>query len=137
MRISKRKARKEALINGFRSNFEFDIAKYLEKNGVDFKYEVRKLSYIVPETKRTYTPDWQLKGNEKIIYESKGRFSSADRKKMLLVRKSNPDIIIRMIFQNPDVRISKASKTTYADWCDKNNIEWCDFRKGIPKGWLK
>ena len=137
MRISKRKARKEALINGYRSNFEFEIAKYLDREGIAFDYEKHKLSYIVPETKRTYTPDWELKGNEKIIYESKGRFSGADRKKMLLVRECNPDITIRMIFQNSDVRISKASKTTYADWCDKNGIEWCDFRRGIPKTWLR
>lgn len=137
MRISKRKARKEALLHGFRSNFEFEIAKYLERNGVDFGYEELKLSYIVPETKRTYTPDWRINKDTQIVYESKGRFSSADRKKMLLVRKCNPNIIIRMIFQNSSVRISKSSDTTYADWCDKNGIEWCDFRHGIPKGWLK
>jgi hypothetical protein len=137
MRISKRRARKDALINGFRSNFEYEIAKYLDRNGVDFGYEELKLKYVVPETKRTYTPDWRINTDTSIVYESKGRFSSSDRKKMLLVRECNPNIIIRMIFQNPDVRISKASKTSYADWCDKNNIEWCDFRKGIPKGWMK
>jgi len=137
MRISKRKARKKALIEGFRSNFEHDIAKYLDKNGIDFEYESLKLSYIVPETKHTYTPDWQINHDTSVVYESKGRFSAADRKKMLLVRKHNPNVVIRMIFQNSDVRISKASKTSYADWCNKNQIEWCDFRKGLPKTWLK
>lgn len=28
-----------------------------------------------------------------------------------------------MVFQNPQRRISKASKTTYAGWCENNNFE--------------
>lgn len=134
---TKRKSRKEALAKGFRSNFEYEIAKYFERNGIEYEYEQKRLKFVVPETKRTYTPDWEIKGKQNIVYESKGRFSSADRRKMLLVIKDNPEIKVRMIFQNSTIRISKSSKTTYADWCDKNGIEWCDFRLGIPKGWIK
>lgn len=137
MRISKRHARKQALIEGFRSNFELSIAKWLESKGIPYQYEKLKLKYTVPETQRTYTPDWQITSTPDIIYESKGRFTSVDRKKMLLVRKSNPQITIRMIFQNASVRLSKKSKTTYAEWCDKNNIEWCEFKSGLPKAWVK
>ena len=137
MRISKRLARKKALINGFRSNFEYEIAKFLDSRGIPYQYEKLRLHYIVPETKRAYTPDWIINENPDIVYESKGRFTSADRKKMLLVRKANPAVTIRMVFQNSDVRISKSSKTSYADWCNKNGVEWCDWRKGLPKGWLK
>lgn len=137
MRISKRHARKQALIEGFRSNFELSIARWLEAKGISFQYEKTRLKYVVPETQRTYTPDWQINQNSDIIYESKGRFTAADRKKMLLVRKSNPQITIRMIFQNASVRLSKKSKTTYAEWCDKNDIQWCEFKVGLPKSWLK
>ena len=129
--------RKEALAHGFRSKFEYDISKYLKEKGISYEYEKRKLKYTVPETIKSYTPDWQFADQSNVIYESKGRFTGIDRAKMLLVRESNPEITIRMIFQNSSVKISKNSKTTYAAWCDKNGIEWCDFRKGIPKIWLK
>ena len=132
-----RKYRQQAKKAGFRSKFEYDIAKYLEKNKISFKYEVCKLTYIVPETKRSYLVDWLIGDDPSFIYESKGRFTAADRKKMLLVKQCNPTKTIRMIFMNPSVRITKTSKVTYGDWCDKHGIEWCDWRKGLPKAWLK
>jgi hypothetical protein len=135
MRISKRQARKEALSKGYRSNFEYDIAKYLTALKVDFEYEKERIKYVVPETTKTYTPDWLING---VLYESKGRFTAVDRKKMLLIRNSNPDLPIRMIFQNSQVRLSKISKTTYAEWCEKNHIEWADWRdKRKIERWFK
>lgn len=135
--MSIRKYRKQAKQAGYRSKFEFDIAQYLKKNKIEFQYEQCKLSYIVPETKRTYLADWLIGDDPNIIYESKGRFTAADRKKMLLVKQANPNHTIRMIFMNPSVKITKTSKVTYGDWCNKHGIEWCDFRKGLPKSWLK
>jgi hypothetical protein len=38
-----------------------------------------------------------------------------------------------MVFQNSKGKIRKGSKTTYADFCDKNNIVWAD--KTIPTAW--
>lgn len=137
MRISKRKARRKAIEAGFRSKFEQEIAEWFAEEGINFKYEGMKVQYTVPETKKTYTPDWMLDACPGVIYESKGRFTSYDRQKMLLVRKSNPNLVIRMIFQNANVRISKTSKTTYADWCNKNQIEWCEWNGGLPKKWIK
>ncbi len=121
----------------FRSKFEEQIANYLTKRNIHFEYESCKLSYIVPETKRNYLPDWLIGTNKNIVFESKGRLTSADRKKMLLVKENNPEIEIRFIFMNSDVKIRKGSKTSYGDWATKNGFEWCDFRKGIPKQWLK
>lgn len=132
-----RRARKEAYANGYRSKFELDIAKWFDKNGVKYEYEKCRIKYFVPETVKTYTPDWSLVGQGNILLESKGRFTSCDRKKMLLVIRSNPTLTIRMLFQNASVKLSKTSKTTYGDWCDKNKIEWADWRKGFPKAWLK
>ena len=65
--------------------------------------------------------------------ELKGRFTIADRKKHLWIRDST-DYDIRFCFQNARVKIRKNSKTSYADWCMKNNFEWCD--KKIPKDWM-
>ncbi len=40
-----------------------------------------------------------------------------------------------MVFQNPNGKIRKGSKTTYANFCDKHEILWAE--KQIPKEWLK
>lgn len=126
MRITKRFARKEASDNGFRSKFEFDFWKQLQALKLKADYETEKLKFTVPETIKTYTPDWVI--GDKIYIETKGRFSAPDRKKILWVLKSNPDVTIYMLFQNSKVTLSKKSATTYAAWCDKNNIPWADIR---------
>ena len=89
-----------------------------------FKYEEEKLPYIYPETKKTYLPDFT---KEHIIIEAKGRFTAADRKKMLLVQEQYPDRIILMVFGRAANTLSKKSKTTYGEWCTKNNISWVDI----------
>ena len=33
-----------------------------------------------------------------------------------------------MVFQNPNIKINKGSKTSYADYCDKNNIKWMNYK---------
>lgn len=132
-----RKYRQQAKKAGYRSKFEHTIATYFQNNKIPFSYESHKLQYTVPETPRTYIADWNINNSTNILYESKGRFTAADRKKMLLVMRSNPFITIRMIFQNASVKITKTSKITYGQWCDKHGIEWCDWRKGFPKAWLK
>lgn len=90
----------------------------------DFKYEEEKLPYIYPETKKTYLPDFT---KDNIIIEAKGRFTAADRKKMLLVKEQYPDRIILMVFGRSENTIAKKSKTTYGDWCTKNNLSWVDI----------
>jgi hypothetical protein len=55
--------------------------------------------------------------------------------KHLLVKTSNPELDIRILFQTPNNKITKNSKTTYADWADKNGYLWA--AKEIPKEWLE
>lgn len=143
--MSLRRSRKEAYSKGFRSKFELDVSKWFEENKLEVVYEPCKVKYTVPESLHSYTPDFQPRGSgtksdlgRTIFFEAKGFFSLADRKKMLYVIKSNPDMIFKMILQNSSMKISKRSKTTYADWCDKNKIEWCDWKdKTKLKGWCK
>lgn len=118
------------LVVEYRSKYEASIAKNSPK---DVKYESVKLKWTPPVKVRTYTPDWVLPNG--IIVESKGRFLSADRTKMVEVIKQNPDRDIRMLFMNASVKLSKKSKTTYGDWCDKNNIKWAEGDK-MPTAWL-
>ena len=95
------------------------------------EYEKHKIPYI-PKPK-TYTPDFRLSNG--IYVETKGRFLPSDRAKHLLVREQHPDLDIRFVFSNSRQKLSKKSKTTYADWCYKHNFEFADGT--IPWRWIK
>jgi hypothetical protein len=122
-----------AIKNGYRSGLEDKISDQLEALSVPFDYEKLKISYEVNET-RTYTPDFKILANG-IIIESKGRFVASDRKKHLLVQKQRPEYDIRFVFSNSRAKISKRSKTSYADWCIKNGFMFAD--KLIPEQWIE
>jgi hypothetical protein len=81
---------------------------------------------VVPEQNRSYLADFNTK---KVIFETKGRLTSDDRKKMLLVKEQNPEYTIVMVFSQPGNKIRKGSKTTYIDWCEKNGLLWMDYKK--------
>lgn len=118
---------------GYRSGLEDKIAKQLEEAGIKVEYETTKIKYVKPSTNHTYTPDFVLPNG--IIVETKGRFVAADMKKHLLIKQQHPDLDIRFVFQRSQNTIRKGSKTTYADWADKNGFKYAD--KEIPDKWLK
>jgi hypothetical protein len=70
-----------------------------------------------------------------MFIETKGRWTTADRQKMKHVLASNPGIDIRIVFQNPNQRLSKTSKTTYEDAARKMGIVHV-AKKDIPFEWL-
>lgn len=115
--------------SNFRSGFEEKVARQLSSLGVAFSYETQKLPYVL---EKQYTPDFILPNG--IFIEAKGYWEPSDRTKHLAVRVSNPEADIRFCFQNSNLTLNKKSKTTYADWCDKNNFLWC--HKTIPMNWL-
>lgn len=117
---------------GFRSGLEEQIAHQLEQNGINPNFETIKLPYIVNKN-CTYTPDFPV--GKRIIIETKGRFLTADRMKMLLVKEQHPEYEFRFVFSNANARISKVSQTTYARWCEKNGFKWAN--KMIPDEWIK
>lgn len=122
---------------GFRSGLEEKISKQLESLNVSYRYEAEALPFVQPEKNRKYTPDFFIydeEDNLKLIIESKGRFTVADRQKMLWIKKQYPDSDIRMVFSNSKTKISKGSKTTYGMWCEKNGFIYAD--KLIPREWL-
>lgn len=129
--VSKRRA--HAIKNGYRSGLEEDLAESLRARGVKYTYEETKIKYIQPATEHQYTADFELENG--IIIESKGRFLVADRKKHLLIKRQQPHLDIRFVFSNSKQKISKASRTTYADWCNKNGFLYAD--KEIPDSWIK
>ena len=117
---------------GYRSGLEELVAKELRLAGIDPKYESTKLPYEVHKS-HTYTPDFPV--TDTIIIETKGRFLTADRMKMLEVKRQYPDIDFRFIFTNSNSRISKLSKTTYAKWCQNNGFKYAD--KHVPLEWIE
>ena len=121
-----------AAIYGFRSGLEMQIDESLKQQGIDGEYEKHIIKYVKPETTHKYHPDFKLPNG--IFVETKGRFLTADRKKHLLIKAQHPELDIRFLFQNSKARISKASKTTYADWCIKYGFKFAD--KEIPADWL-
>jgi len=114
----------------FRSKLEEQVASLLEGLGVSYEYESEKLSYTI---EHNYTPDFILPNYTYL--EAKGYWDSADRRKILAVKKANPQIDLRMVFQSPYNTISKKSKTTYAKWCEKHDIPWTSYHN-IPLDWL-
>ena len=137
MKKNKFSVRALARKHGYRSGLEDKISEQLKTTDKVWSYESEKLKYTIPERQATYTPDFILikKNGEKMYIETKGRFTAVDRKKHLLVKLSNPDIDIRLLFQTPNNKITKNSKTTYADWADKNGYLWA--AKEIPSSWLE
>lgn len=117
----------------FRSGLEKRTADWLKAKKVAFDYEKLRLPYLVSET-RTYTPDFQILSNG-IIIETKGRFLPSDRKKHLLIKEQYPELDIRFVFSNPNAKIRKGSKTSYADWCDKHGFLYA--QEVIPTEWIK
>lgn len=120
------------LTYGFRSGLEETIAAQLKSAGIDPKFETLKLPYRV-EKNHTYTPDFPV--GKKIIIETKGRFQTADRMKMLEVKKQHSEYEFRFIFTNSKAKISKVSMTTYGKWCEKNGFKYAD--KVIPDEWIQ
>ena len=114
----------------YRSKLEERIAELLDTLHISYEYESIKVPYTI---QHNYLPDFVLPNH--IYLEAKGYWEPSDRRKVLAVKRDNPDIDLRMVFQAPYNKISKKSKTTYAQWCEKHDIPWTHFHN-IPLDWL-
>lgn len=117
----------------FKSRWERTIATELEKYKIPLQYEVDRLSYTIPESVHTYRPDFKI--SDTLYIEAKGIWDRKDREKILLIKQQYPKVTVCMAFQNANQKIYKRSKTTYAEWCEKNDIKWC--HQGIRSEWLE
>ena len=133
---SKGKLRQSEVLlkHGIRSGLEDVICQELTAKGIPYKYEELTLQYTQPAKRRKYTPDIVLE-NSGIVIEIKGRWVTADRQKIAMVKQQYPEIDLRMVFSNSKTKISKQSSTTYGSYCDKLGIPYAD--KTIPDDWLK
>jgi len=117
----------------YRSGLEDRIARELAYAGITAQYESTRISYLMPESTHTYTPDFLLPNG--IYIETKGYFSPEDRKKHLLIKEQHPDLDIRFVFSSSRTKLRKGGKLTYGDWCKKNGFLFAD--KHIPTAWTK
>ena len=122
----------------YRSKFEQRLAKDLRERGVKFTYEEYSYEYEEPLRKNRasckscgskdlvrqawYTPDFFL---SRYIIEAKGRFTAADRRKILAVRECHKELKDKLVmcFMRNN-KIHKRSKVTYADWCEEHGVEY-------------
>ena len=96
------------------------------------KYEALKIEWE-DLMYRTYTPDFVLPNG--IIIETKGRFTSDDRRKHTLIKRQHPKLDIRFVFESSRRKLSKGAKTTYGIWCERNKFLFAD--RVVPLEWLK
>ena len=130
--LTNSKKRQIALKHGFRSGLEEEIHQQLVKAGIEFGYEQDTLPYEQPAKTRSYTPDFTLANG--VYVETKGYMPLDARQKLVWVKESNPDIDLRIVFQYPNAKIYKGSKTTYAMWAEKNGFPWA--AKQVPEEWM-
>lgn len=119
--------------HGFRSGLEERNAELIRSRGLPVLFETFKIPYVVPASKRSYTPDFLLPNG--IIIETKGIFDATDRAKHLIIQEMWPELDIRFVFYSARAKIAKGSKTTLADWADKYGYRYAE--KLIPEAWLK
>jgi hypothetical protein len=131
-KVIKRNSKWVAKKHGFKSGLEESISNQIDSKGIKVEYETEKVSYSIPASEHTYHPDFLLPNG--IFVETKGRFVIADRKKHILIKAQHPELDIRFVFTNSRNKINKSSKTTYADWCEKNGFKYAD--KHIPEEWF-
>jgi predicted nuclease of restriction endonuclease-like RecB superfamily len=118
----------------YRSGFEAAVASALVEAGALFEHENDHLFYEVP---RMYVPDFTITTSSgKTLYiEAKGYFPAEDRQKMAEVKRANPALDLRIVFQRPHTKLSKARGAwTYATWADRHSILWAEG--SVPDEWL-
>jgi len=122
----------------YRNRFEQKTAEDLNGKNVTFEYESERLPYIV---EGKYTPDFiiKAKNGRKIYIETKGNGLSFDghaKRKMIAVKKANPDLDIRMLFYSDGKCGPKRKDGTFmrqSDWAIRYGFPYAI--KDIPDEW--
>ena len=121
-----------------RSGFERKVMSNLTKSGIKYRYEPYSLTYAVPARDGKYNPDLEFGDAIQgcgFLVEIKGKFTSKDRTKHLGVRKANPGVEVRFLFQRDNWLTSKHKKR-YSDWCIDNGFEYF-IGTSVPNEWTR
>ncbi len=115
----------------FRSGLEERVYDSAMARGRELDYEPQDpiIRYVVPAR---YIPDFRLPNG--VFVETKGWLRPRDRAKMARVRKENPTLDIRFVFQRANSRIGKSSNSLmYWEWAEKHGFPWAEG--DIPDEW--
>jgi hypothetical protein len=114
----------------FRSKFEKRVWENRGERKLDYEPQKPVISYNTPAR---YIPDFRLSNG--IFIEAKGYFDSRSRGKMLRVKKQNPSLDIRFLFQRANNRITKSTNSMmYWQWAEKHGFLWAEGEM-IPEEW--
>lgn len=119
----------------FRSKLEATVQATFKKMGLTLQYEGVKIPYVVPARPANYHPDfiWTKKDGSLLFIEVKGYLRPADRVKLRLVKKTNPELDLRLLFaQNNMV---SGTQLRYSDWAEKNDFPYAIGE--VPASWFK
>lgn len=114
-------ARRHASLAGLKSILEVRTKAWLEEHSIPHSYETQRWVYQYAPQK--YKPDFLVPN---FVIECKGKMTREVRKKLLAIIKSNPDKKLHLVFERPQNKIDRGSKTTYAMWAEKHGIKWSD-----------
>ena len=83
------------------------------------KYEVTTVQY--QQKPQKYTPDFTRK---KVHLEYKGAFDAKARTKMVAVKRCNPKLDIRLVFEKPNNKLYSGAKMRYWEWAVQKGFKW-------------
>lgn len=88
------------------------------------------IRYVVPAR---YIPDFVLPNG--IFIEAKGWLRPRDRAKMARVKKENPELDIRFVFQRANSKVGKSPNSLmYWQWAERYGFPWAEG--SIPEEWF-
>ena len=126
----RKEAMKYAAMAGMRSMGEVQCAANMDAAKIKYKYEEKILEYQHEPQK--YTPDFVLPNG--MIVEFKGKMTAETRKKMLSIKRSNPELTIGIVFQYANNKLSaRPNSTRYWEWAESNGFLWSESY--VPKAW--
>lgn len=119
----------------FRSKYEKTVHGNIptkQRKTVEYEPQHPAINYNTPSR---YIPDFRL-GNG-ILVECKGYFDARARGKMLRVKKQNPTLDIRFLFQRANNRITKSlNSLMYWQWAERHGFQWAEGEE-IPQSWYE
>ena len=120
---------------GYRNQFEAQVAQHLTQQGVTYDYEPKRISWIDAQSGAPYgyEPDFVL-GNEAII-EVKGFFSRGCRMKYLSFIQQHCTQRLYLVLQRDDWIDPSTKRARYSDWCKKYDVPWC-VGVPLPDAWF-
>ena len=133
-RPGRREAKEYAKMCLMKSIGEVRCAADMNSRGIKYIYERDTLRY--QHLPQKYTADFTLIDNGDLLIEYKGKMTNDTRKKMLSVKRSNPDKRICIVFEKANNKLSsRPNSTRYWQWSESSGFEWSE---GVVKSeWLE